>query len=971
MSLAGIKRLVKPKATAPSEPANPIVEENRRPGSVDWEAGEQDSQTGDDIEGQISAYASATSVNIGETIDFHVHVGCGEDYVISIYRLGFYNEDGGRLHAESPVLTGAPQPLPTIDDETGLAACDWSVSWTAEMGDDWVSGLYLAVFTTTTSRWRTYAPFVVTDADRRADICVVVPFATYQAYNLWPIDNVRGRSLYYSFVDGERSAVNRATKVSFDRPYGETGLPHQLEFDRHVIMWAEEQGYDLTYVSNLDVHQGSVKPAEYRAVIHSGHDEYWTREMRAVTVAAIEVGTSYAFLSANTMYWQVRLEPAADGRALRTLVCYKTTPDPDKRAGRATTKWRTGAPGPGSAEQMVLGVQYRAMVPKVSPLVVASAEHWFWQGTGAADGDSMPGLIGGEADDVDSRYGRPTGMTQTLLSASPYTMINGTEQVQTTSVCEAEDGTLVFTAGTFLWGFGLSSDHSRDERLRAATGNLVRRMLQPRKAPTPVPLADQNPTLRENLATGASDWAPSGRGFRAADDVELQIKAYASATSINVGESIDFHVSVAGGGDYTIGVYRMGDYRGKGARLIAESPLLTGKPQSPPALDETTGMISCDWAVGWTLRTDPAWVSGLHMAVFTTPDGWRHVTPFVVRDDSRSADFCVVLPFTTYQAYNLFPMDGTTGKSFYYGYENEKITFTKRAAKLSFDRPYHRNGLPGQANYDLAFIRWAESRGYDLTYVSSIDLHAGRVDPARYAGLIFSGHDEYWSRHMRDVVTDAVAEGTSLAFMSANNVYWHVRMEPSADGRDDRVIVCYKDDSDPGIDAAGATTQWRAGAPGPDSAEQSLLGIQYKTIVAEPRPLVIEATDHWFWAGSGAAPGDTIASLVAVEADSLDTRYKKPLMVAQTILAASPYQMRDGTERIQHTSIYETMKGAIVFVAGTFHWTYGLSRDGYRDSRVQVATENLLARIRHNAEPENREGWWRQLRMVTRSKRGQ
>ena len=42
---------------------------------------------------------------------------------------------------------------------------------------------------------------------------------------------------------------------------------------------------------------------------------------------------------------------------------------------------------------------------------------------------------------------------------------------------------------------------------------------------------------------------------------------------------------------------------------------------------------------------------------------------------------------------------------------------------------------------------------------------AGRVDPTRYRGLIFPGHDEYWSAPMRT----AVGEGASVALVSSGD----------------------------------------------------------------------------------------------------------------------------------------------------------------------------------------------------------
>jgi hypothetical protein len=317
----------------------------------------------------------------------------------------------------------------------------------------------------------------------------------------------------------------------------------------------------------------------------------------------------------------------------------------------------------------------------------------------------------------------------------------------------------------------------------------------------------------------------------------------------------------------------------------------------------------------------------------------------VVRDDRRVAALCVILPFTTYQAYNMWPLDGRTGKNLYYGFDSEgRKVPALRARKVTFDRPYGGDGIPGQAEYDFEFVRWAERAGYDIVYATSNDLHAGRVDPSRYAGLVFSGHDEYWSREMRDAAALAIEKGVNLAFLSANNAYWHIRLEASARGRDEAVVVCYKTDADPDAGAAGATTKWRTRHPGPGREEQSFLGVQYRSVVPRAEPRVVRSADHWLWSECGVSDGDVIANLVGGEADNVDPRYKAP-DGHQTLLSASPYRMSDGTEVVQNTSIYETPQGGIIFVSGTFHWTYGLGREGYVDARIQTATANLMARM--------------------------
>ncbi|MFD5426736.1 N,N-dimethylformamidase beta subunit family domain-containing protein [Streptomyces sp. NPDC127084] len=457
-----------------------------------------------------------------------------------------------------------------------------------------------------------------------------------------------------------------------------------------------------------------------------------------------------------------------------------------------------------------------------------------------------------------------------------------------------------------------------------------------------------NPVVRENLLAGSADWKVGHNGTRSADDKAGHIHGYTSATSVSPGESLDFHVSVRSAEKFTVSLYRLGHYSGAGARRLAVSPELQGRPRPTPTPAAGSRVIACDWPVSWTFEIPKDWVSGLFLAVFTTTDGRRSYSPFVVRDLERASDILMVAPFTTYQAYNLWPRDGRTGKNLYRGYLPDGKTGgnPERSYEVSFDRPYSNLGLPMVFEMDSSFTRWAEQSGYDITYATSVDLHEGRIDPSRHTAIVFPGHDEYWSREMRDHAEGALKAGTHLAFLGANNIYFNVRLEPSSRHRAHRVVACYKEEQDPKPGPEGPTIRWRHLDRNNSRAEQGLLGVQYNGMLKEPVPLVVRESGHWLWEGTGLRDGDEIPDLVAVEADGFNPKMPKPENMEQTLLSHSPYSDSMGRgARIQNTSLCVDRRGTMVFAAGTFNWPIALSEPGHVDERIRTATKNLLARM--------------------------
>ncbi|MFC9232012.1 N,N-dimethylformamidase beta subunit family domain-containing protein [Streptomyces decoyicus] len=430
--------------------------------------------------------------------------------------------------------------------------------------------------------------------------------------------------------------------------------------------------------------------------------------------------------------------------------------------------------------------------------------------------------------------------------------------------------------------------------------------------------------------------APSKHnGPRTADDVHRQIKGFAVPGAVAPGEAIDFRVSVDPPQPFNIDIYRIGHYAGAGASKITNSPRLAGIVQPPPLTADRTA--SCHhWWLSWRLQVPTYWQLGAYVAVLTTADGrYRSHIPFTVRDN-QPADLLLLLPDITWQAYNLYPEDGRTGASLYHAWDEKGALLGEgdAATTVSFDRPYAGAGLPLHVGHAYDFIRWAERYGYDLAYADARDLHAGRVDPSRYRGLVFPGHDEYWSVPMRRTVEHARDNGTSLVFLSANTMYWQVELSPTPSGAES-LLHCRK------RQGPGRPALWRElGNP-----EQRLMGIQYAGRVPEPAPLVVRNGAHWLWDATGAHEGDELPGLVAGEADRYFPRTSLPEHTERILLAHSPYRDSEGARRHQETSLYRAPSGAWVFASGTFAWSPALDRPGHVDERIQRATANLLDRI--------------------------
>jgi hypothetical protein len=271
-------------------------------------------------------------------------------------------------------------------------------------------------------------------------------------------------------------------------------------------------------------------------------------------------------------------------------------------------------------------------------------------------------------------------------------------------------------------------------------------------------------------------------------------------------------------------------------------------------------------------------------------------------------------------------------------------------------------------NWEVAFLRWLERNGFGVECCTSLDLHEDPDCLSGYQLLLSVGHDEYWSKEMRDQVERFIDNGGNVAFFSGNVCWWQVRFE---DGN--RTMVCYKsalEDPLSGVDNGRVTVEWYSAPVA--RPENPLTGVSFRNGAGIWQPCnssmgektyQVRFANHWVFAGTGLHDNATFGrgeNIVGYETDAAEyvetdgiPRVTGRDGTPPTFVVLATADLRDwlpcGKGGYATMGIYR--RTGTVFTAATTDWANGFQ---FPESVVHQITRNVVSRLRH---PYPRDSW--------------
>ena len=405
----------------------------------------------------------------------------------------------------------------------------------------------------------------------------------------------------------------------------------------------------------------------------------------------------------------------------------------------------------------------------------------------------------------------------------------------------------------------------------------------------------------------------------------------------------------------TVGIYVSTDTTSYDIRILREGAStvqyleILGLPGVSQVTQVCAWVEGSGWILSHALPIPTDWPSGVYFAELTAPGADTSYAVFTVVEDAPGSTGSILFQnsITTWHAYNYWG-----GKSLYDG----TSTNNQRAWEVSFQRPYVRaNGRGSFIEWELPFIRWVENEGYVIEYCTNIETHADPDLESNYSVFLSVGHDEYWSKEMRDNIEGRIASGGEVGFFGGNTCWWQIRFSDELDR-----VICYKDKFlDPlyGVDDDRVTVNWVSDPV--LRPENIMTGVSWSNggfVNSGPwypdslgyGGYTAHRTYHWVFDGTGLSDSSGFgqpSTIVGYETDGALFTMQNGVPVGtgqdSTPLSYLILGTSVASKGFATMGIYE--QGGTVFNAATTDWSHGLATDSTVAQITRNVIEGLLA----------------------------
>lgn len=416
----------------------------------------------------------------------------------------------------------------------------------------------------------------------------------------------------------------------------------------------------------------------------------------------------------------------------------------------------------------------------------------------------------------------------------------------------------------------------------------------------------------ENSMLGAYNWKIS-RG----DESDTMLQGYVRPQYAKPGHTVSFHASSElDNCQFFLRIYRLGWYRGAGARQVHRSKIINvgnhgvwskskGWRQNEKCGDAVSGM---DWPRVYQLYIPEDWLSGSYIAKFETLDRRSYIHPFWVSTiGDTPAKIAVLGSVITSQARNWWGGVSATQVVGGRAFTSEELYYPVGSEVLSFERPYFNSRGGDALRWEYPLVRWLEKNQLDVAYHTDLELETNPELLSNYSHVITAGPMRYWTSKTESALQNYVDSGGNIVHLGSEAGQHLVNLR-NHNGYDDGQIILQPNEDYPNIGERLENTFYSAKVSG-SRKKMPWAGLIFNSN--------IKKISSGFKFKNVKVEG--IAGL------SWDKSIRKKGL---TILAKNKIQHRKWTYRVANSHILNFESGGSIFNSGVSSWTWALEEFG-------------------------------------------
>lgn len=308
-------------------------------------------------------------------------------------------------------------------------------------------------------------------------------------------------------------------------------------------------------------------------------------------------------------------------------------------------------------------------------------------------------------------------------------------------------------------------------------------------------MSDNNIEI-ENQNIGSYDWK-----ILREQDAGGILQGYLKPQYTNCGGQISIHTSSKlKNCQFFFRIYRLGWYKGAGARQVYRSPELSttnhgiwtrddGYDKESMTSNHIEGM---DWPSNFNFQIPENWTPGIYIVKFSTINDndsleKSYIHPFwICSSEENTSKIAVVNSLLSSQCRNWWGGNNATEITSH----SQKNFFNEEGiTALSFNRPHYnpRGGDALRWNYPL--IKWLEKKEINIAFHTDLELENNTNLLEKYTYVITSGPMCYWTENIEKAFKNIVDNGNHLIHLGSEAGQHIVGLEKSKSGDYEKIIL--------------------------------------------------------------------------------------------------------------------------------------------------------------------------------------